>query len=33
MHVAIKDVTNDGLPEIIFAAYDGQLELRVIVWD
>lgn len=32
MHVAIKDVTNDGLPEILLAAWDGIGGLRLYVW-
>jgi hypothetical protein len=32
VHVAIKDVTNDGLPEILLAASDGPASLRLFVW-
>lgn len=32
VHVAIKDVTNDGLLEVIVAAHDGVIGLRVAVW-
>jgi len=31
-HVAIKDVTNDGLPEILVAAHDGGIVLKVAVY-
>lgn len=31
-HLAIKDVTNDGLPEILLAAYDGGIALKVAVY-
>jgi hypothetical protein len=31
-HLAIKDVTNDGLPEILLAAYDGGISLKVAVY-
>lgn len=31
-HLALKDVTNDGLPEILLAAWDGLLDLLVSVW-
>lgn len=32
IHVAIKDVNNDGFPEILLAASDGCIDLRVAVW-
>lgn len=33
IHVAIKDVTNDGLPELLIAAYDDRcLLLRIAIW-
>lgn len=32
IHVAIKDVTNDGLPEILLAAHDGMIDLAVNVY-
>jgi hypothetical protein len=32
VHVAIKDVTNDGLPEVLLAASDGPASLRLYVW-
>jgi len=32
IHVAVKDVTNDGLPEILLAAHDGMIELSVAVY-
>ncbi len=31
-HLAIKDVTNDGLPEVVLAAWDGLIELLIAVW-
>ncbi|MBI3934011.1 MAG: VCBS repeat-containing protein [Acidobacteria bacterium] len=31
-HVAIKDITNDGLPEILIASVDGPASLRFGVW-
>jgi hypothetical protein len=31
-HVAIKDVTNDGLPEVLLALHDGMIDLRVAVY-
>jgi hypothetical protein len=31
-HLAIKDVTNDGLPEILLAAYDGGIALKIAVY-
>jgi hypothetical protein len=30
--VAIKDVTNDGLPEVLLATHDGLIDLRVAVY-
>jgi hypothetical protein len=32
IHLAIKDVTNDGMPEILLAAHDGVIELAVAVY-
>ncbi len=32
IHVAIKDVTNDGLPEILIAAHDGMIDLTIAVY-
>lgn len=32
VHVAIKDVTNDGLPEVLVAASEGVGSLRLFVW-
>jgi hypothetical protein len=32
IHVAIKDVTNDGLPEILLAAHDGLIDLNIAVY-
>lgn len=32
IHVAVKDVTNDGLPEVLLAAYDGMIDLRLAVY-
>jgi hypothetical protein len=32
IHLAIKDVTNDGLPEIILATHDGLMGLKVAVY-
>lgn len=31
-HVAIKDVTNDGLPEILVAAHDGGIVLKLAIY-
>lgn len=31
-HVAVKDVTNDGLPEILVAVHDGEMTLRLAVY-
>lgn len=32
IHIGIKDVTNDGLPELLVAAHDGVIGLRIAVW-
>jgi hypothetical protein len=32
IHLAIKDVTNDGLPEILLATHDGVIDLAVAVY-
>jgi hypothetical protein len=32
IHIAIKDVTNDGLPEILLAAHDGRIDLKIAVY-
>lgn len=32
IHLAIKDVTNDGLPEVLLAVHDGMIELTVAVY-
>lgn len=32
IHIAIKDVTNDGLPEILLAAHDGRIAFQVAVY-
>jgi hypothetical protein len=32
IHVAVRDVTNDGLPEILLAAHDGMMDLKVAVF-
>ncbi len=32
IHLAIKDVTNDGLPEVLLALHDGTIDLRVAVY-
>ena len=32
VHIAIKDVTRDGLPEILVAASDGVASLRLYIW-
>jgi hypothetical protein len=31
-HLAVKDVTNDGLPEVLLAVYDGSLSLKLGVF-
>jgi hypothetical protein len=31
-HLAIKDVNNDGLPEIILAKWDGMIDLNLLIW-
>jgi len=31
-HLAIKDVTNDGLPEILLATWDGVIGLKLWIW-
>lgn len=32
VHLAIKDVTNDGLPEVLLAVHDGMIDLTVAVY-
>ena len=32
MHIAAKDVTNDGLPEILLARGDGLVNLSLAIW-
>jgi hypothetical protein len=32
IHLALKDVTNDGLPELLLATHDGVIDLRVAVY-
>jgi hypothetical protein len=32
IHLAIKDVTNEGLPEILVAAHDGVITLKVAIY-
>jgi len=32
IHLAIKDVTNDGLPEILLATHDGLIDLKLAVY-
>lgn len=32
IHIAIKDVNNDGVPEVILAAHDGVIDLRLAIW-
>lgn len=32
IHVAIGDVNNDGFPEVLLAAQDGGIELRLVIW-
>jgi hypothetical protein len=32
VHVAIRDVNNDGFPEILLAAQDGGIGLRLVIW-
>lgn len=32
IHLAIKDVTNDGLPEVLLAVHDGMIDLTVAVY-
>jgi hypothetical protein len=32
VHLAVKDVTNDGLPEILLAVSDGPGSLGLYVW-
>jgi hypothetical protein len=31
-HLAIKDINNDGLPEIILAKWDGMIDLKLFIW-
>ncbi len=32
IHIVVKDVTNDGVPELLVAAHDGVIGLRIAVW-
>jgi hypothetical protein len=32
IHLAVKDVTNDGLPEVLLAGHDGVIDLKIAVY-